>query len=306
MKNKDLVSIADYSGDQILEILDLSSEMKANPAKFLRAMENRTLAMIFMKPSTRTRVSFETGMTQMSGHAIYLSSNDIQIGRGESIADTARVLSRYADCIMARVFSHSDVENLAKYASVPVINGLSDFSHPCQALADFLTIREKKRGFKGLKLAFLGDGNNVAHSLIFISAKLGVDFSIACPEGYEPSKIVIEKASSDAKQTGSRITITHDPYEAARNSDIIYADVWVSMGQEKEKEEKARIFKPYQVNMDIFSIADPEAIFMHCLPAHRGEEVTDEVCDHPRSVIFDEAENRLHAQKALMVLLIKT
>jgi ornithine carbamoyltransferase len=306
MKGKSLASLYDLSTEEIEEIIKTSELLKL---QLLRGQEHRhlkgkTLAMIFEKPSTRTRVSFEVGMWQLGGYALYLSASDLQLGRGETIADTAQVLSRYVDGIMARVFSHRTILDLVSHSRVPVINGLSDFSHPCQGLADLFTIYEKKGRPSGLKLAYVGDGNNVAHSLIFGCSKVGMDITLACPKGYEPNPEVVLKAKEEAKRNGCEMKLTNDPKEAVKGTDIVYTDVWASMGQEKEREERIRIFKPYQVNMELVKHAKEDYIFMHCLPAHRGEEVTDEVADSKNSVIFDQAENRLHTQKALMALIM--
>ena len=304
MRGKDLISIHDLSADEIEEIFDLARKMKETPADFSESLTGKTLGMIFQKPSTRTRVSFEVGIYQLGGIGLYLSSNDLQLGRGETIADTARVLSRFVDAVMARVFAHQDIIDLARYGDIPVINGLTDLLHPCQALADFLTIREHKGELRGLKLAYIGDGNNVAHSLLYAGAKLGTDVSIICPPGYEPDENVVKQAKEDATASGAKLEVTND-IVAVEGVDAVYTDVWTSMGQEAEAEERKRILQPYQVNSALMERAGSGAIFLHCLPAHRGEEVTDEVADSPASVIFDEAENRLHAQKAVMYLLMR-
>jgi ornithine carbamoyltransferase len=264
----------------------------------------KTLGMIFQKPSLRTRVSFEVGMQHLGGEALYLSPNEIQLGKRESVEDVARVLSRYVDCIMARVFGHEDVETLAAHSRTPVINGLSDYGHPCQGLADLLTIVEKKGVLRGLKLAWVGDGNNVLTSLLFGAAKTGMDISAATPPGYDPSAQVVELAFSFAEESGSEIEIGHNPNSAVQDADVIYTDVWTSMGQEEEKEQRRRDFAAYQVNSALVAQANPDAIVMHCLPAHRGEEITDEVVDGPHSVVFDQAENRMHAQKGLLAVLL--
>jgi ornithine carbamoyltransferase len=264
----------------------------------------KTLGMIFQKPSLRTRVSFEVGMLQLGGEALYLSPNEIQLGKRESVEDVARVLSRYVDCIMARVFAHEHVETLAAYSRVPVVNGLSDFCHPCQALADLFTILEKKRVLRSLKLAWVGDGNNVLTSLFFAATKVGMDVSAATPPGYEPPSKVVEMAFDFARDSGSEIEIGNDPIAAVQGADIIYTDVWTSMGQEAESEQRRRDFVSYQVNAELVGRAKADAIVMHCLPAHRGDEITDEVADGPQSVLFDQAENRLHAQKGLLAVLI--
>ncbi|MCS7053562.1 MAG: ornithine carbamoyltransferase [Ignavibacterium sp.] len=306
MKGKDLISIADLSIEEIYEIFDVAKSLKQKlytnePHRYL---EGKTLGMIFTKRSTRTRISFETGIYQLGGIGMYFGPNDLQLGVSESIADTARVLSRYLNGIMIRTFDHSDVVELAKYADIPVINGLTDLLHPCQALTDLFTILEKKRKLQGLKLAYVGDGNNVAHSLLNGCSKVGMDISIASPKGYEPKKEIVEKAKSFASYMGSKVEILNDPIEAVKNADVVYTDVWASMGQEKEAEERKKIFASYQVNTDLVKHAKEDYLFMHCLPAHRGEEVVDEVADSPNSVIFDEAENRLHVQKAIMALVM--
>ena len=260
--------------------------------------------MIFEKPSTRTRVSFEVGIWQLGGYALYLSAGDLQLGRRETIADTAQVLSRYVDGIIARVFAHKTILDLVKYSTVPVINGLSDFTHPCQGLADLFTIYEKKGRFGGLKLAYVGDGNNVAHSLLYGCSKVGMNITLACPKGYEPNSKVVLEAKAEGRRSGCRVNVTNDPREAVRGADVIYTDVWASMGKEKEREQRIKIFKPYQINGKLVKGAKKDYLFMHCLPAHRGEEVTDEVADSKNSVIFDQAENRLHTQKAVMALMM--
>lgn len=307
MKQKHLLTLHDWSTDEILETLDLADQLKYEQKHGIAHphLKGKTLGMIFSKSSTRTRVSFEVGMYQLGGYALFLSSNDIQLGRGESIYDTANVLSRFLDGIMIRTFAQSDVEDLAKYGSIPVINGLTDLVHPCQILADFQTIREHKDGqLKGLKLAYIGDGNNMAHSLLYGGAKVGLNVSVATPPDYMCNPDVVKNAMEDAKATGAELTITNDPVEAICGADVVYADTWVSMGQEEEKAKRMKAFFGYQIDQTLFSQADKEAIFLHCLPAYRGYEVTEEVIDGPQSVIFDEAENRLHAQKAVMVKLM--
>lgn len=303
---KHLLSLHDLSVEEVEEIIKLGLKLKKKlkSGKKHKTLKGKTLGMIFSKSSTRTRVSFETGMFQLGGHSLFLSSNDIQIGRGESIYDTAKVLSRYIDGIMIRTFKQSDVEDLAKYGSIPVINGLTDLLHPCQVLADLQTIYEYKKKLKGLKLAYIGDGNNVANSLLFGCAKTGLNISIASPEGYKCSWDIVEKAKADAKETGAVINIITDPIEAIKDADAVYTDTWISMGQEEEKEQKLKDFDGYQVNEKLFAHAKNNAIFLHCLPAYRGYEVTEKIIDGPNSVIFDEAENRLHAQKAVMVKLM--
>lgn len=306
LTGRDLLSLHDFTTEEILAILNLADELKEKNKRgeahpYLRG---KTLGMIFEKASTRTRVSFEVGMYQLGGHALFLSSQDIQLGRGETIADTARVLSRYLDGIMIRTFSQADVEELACHADVPVINGLTDLLHPCQVLADLQTIREHKKKLAGLKLAFVGDGNNMAHSLLFGCAKTGIHISVASPKGYGPSEEIVRAAREDAKSTGSKVEVLADPVAAVRGADVVVTDVWASMGQEAEQDRRARAFAPYQVNEKLVSYAASDFIFLHCLPAHRGEEVTPEVIDGPHSVVFDEAENRLHAQKAVLALLL--
>lgn len=302
-----LLGLQDYSADEIYQVLALSlklkDELKNNIAHPI--LKGKTLAMIFSKSSTRTRVSFEVGMYQLGGLGLFLSSNDIQLGRGETISDTAKVLSRYVDGIMIRTYKQSDVDDLAKYGSIPVINALTDLLHPCQALADLMTIYEKKGKFAGLKMAYLGDGNNMAHSLMIACSKVGMDFSIGCSPGYEPNEEIVTMAMQNALACGSLVEVTQDPVEAIKNADVVYTDVWSSMGQEDEFEVRQKALFPYQVNNKLFSYANQDAIFEHCLPAHRGEEVTKEIIDGPNSVVFDEAENRLHVQKAVMALLMK-
>lgn len=306
MRSKDLITLADLSSDEVWEILHLAaqlkSELKSGNTRPLLA--GKTLGMIFQKPSLRTRVSFEVGMWQLGGYALYLAPDEIQLGKRESVPDAARVLSRYVDAIMARVFAHSDVEQLAAFASVPVINGLSDLTHPCQALADLLTVWERKGRLEGVTLAYVGDGNNVAHSLLLGGALVGMTIRVATPKGYEPDPGMVKKARSIAANTGSSILLTNDPRVAVTDADVIYTDVWTSMGQEAEYQQRLSIFKPYQVDAALVSAAKPSAIVMHCLPAHRGEEITEGVIESPRSAVFDQAENRLHAQKAVLVLLL--
>jgi ornithine carbamoyltransferase len=303
MKGKDFISLNDFSSDDVLKILDTAKQIKANPKEYRKVFEGKTLAMIFEKPSLRTRVTFETGMTQMGGHAIYLSPSDIQLGKRESIPDVARNLERWIDLVMARTFSHEAIIELAKYANIPIINALSDLLHPCQAMADYMTIREVYGSFDNRKITYVGDGNNVAHSLLEGACKVGMHIAIVTPKGFEPKKDVVEKAAREAKNHGTTVTVTDDPKIGLKDSDVVYTDVWASMGQEAETEKRKKIFKDYQVNKRLMSLAKKEAIFMHCLPAHRGDEVTDEVCDSDQSVIFQQAENRLHAQKAIMYLI---
>lgn len=305
MNHKDLVSIHDYSAADVAEIFSVAAEMKEKPAKFASSLAGKTLGMIFEKSSTRTRVSFEVGMFQLGGHALFLSSRDIQLGRGETIYDTARVLSRYLDGIMARTFAHKTVTDLAEYATIPVINGLTDLLHPCQALTDYFTASEKFGSLKGRKIAYIGDGNNMAHSLMFGAPKVGMNIAVATPRAYGPDPEVVAKAKADADAAGTKVSVTNSIEEAAQGADIIETDVWASMGQEEEAAKRQRDFDGWQVNGNVMRMAKKEAIFMHCLPAHRGEEVSAEVADSPQSVIYDEAENRLHVQKALMYLLMK-
>ncbi|NLB41173.1 MAG: ornithine carbamoyltransferase [Clostridiales bacterium] len=302
-----LLSLQDYSADEIYQVIALGMQLKDEQKNNVphHILKGKTLAMIFTKSSTRTRVSFEVGIYQLGGIGLFLSSSDIQLGRGETISDTAKVLSRYVDGIMIRTYKQSDVDDLAKYGSVPVINALTDLLHPCQALADLMTIYEKKGKLTGLKMAFLGDGNNMSHSLMIACSKMGMDFSIGCSPGYEPNKEIFAMAKQNALSSGSVIEVTYDPKEAIKDADVVYTDVWSSMGQEEEFEIRQKALFPYQVNCELFSYAKPDAIFEHCLPAHRGEEVTTEIIDGPNSVVFDEAENRLHVQKAVMALLMK-
>lgn len=307
LKNKDLLSIHELSVDEVEEILALAAELKAKQKAGVphRLLEGKTLGMIFEKSSTRTRVSFETGMYQLGGCALFLSNRDLQLGRGEPIKDTARVLSRYLDGIMIRTYGHERAEELAEWAAVPVINALTDLLHPCQVLTDLLTIREYKgKNLRGLKMAYVGDGNNMTNSLMYGCAKTGINFVAATPEGYEPDETVTKNATADAKATGASVALTNDPAEAVKGADIVVTDTWASMGQEAEHDERKKIFEPYQVNKALLAHADKRAIVMHCLPAYRGEEITDDVFEANAAVIFDEAENRLHTQKAIMALLM--
>ncbi len=304
---KHLLSLNDWSTAEILDTLKLAEKLKTETKSGIEHthhLKGKTLGLIFTKSSTRTRVSFEVGMTQLGGYPIFLNANDIQLGRGETVHDTAKTLSRYLDGIMIRTFKQSDVEDLAKYGDIPIINGLTDLVHPCQILADLLTIYEHKGELKGLKLAYVGDGNNVANSLLIGCAKVGIHISVATPKGFECDASILNIAKEAAKLTGSNILLTNDPAEAVTNADVIYTDTWISMGQESEKQTKVKVFTPYQVNSKLFSYAKEDAIFLHCLPAYRGYEVTQEIIDGPKSVVFDEAENRLHAQKAVMVKLM--
>jgi ornithine carbamoyltransferase len=305
---KDILSIADLSTDEIDTILLLAGKLKREQkrGKFPPFLRGKTLGMIFQKPSTRTRVSFEVGMYQLGGDAVYLGANDMQLSRGETIEDTAKTLSLYLDCIVARVYNHKDVQILARYASVPVINGLSDSFHPCQILADLMTIQEHKKKLKGLQLAWLGDGDNVCNDLMLGCAKTGISMTAACPKGYEPLKKIVELAKTEGKKKGVDIAITNDSASAVRDADIIATDTFISIGKEGERTRREATFLPnYQVNTDLLKLAKGDAIFMHCLPAKRGMEVTADVIDGKRSVVWQEAENRLHTQKALLCLLMK-
>jgi len=306
LQGNDLLTLADYSQEQITALLDLADYLKKErkTGNSVEPLKGKTLGMIFEKSSTRTRVSFEAGMYQLGGTGIFLSSNDLQIGRGEPIPDTAQVLSGYLDGMMIRTYSHEMVEELAEYASIPVINGLTDLYHPCQVLADLQTIREVKGTLQDVKLAYIGDGNNMAHSLMIGAAVMGMEMTVASPKGYEPEEAVIEKAKRLAEKSGASITILEDPKEAVLQADVVYTDVWASMGQEEEQLLREQKFKGYQVNQELLDVAQEDVRFMHCLPAHRGEEVAEEVIDGPHSVVFEEAENRLHAQKALLTALM--
>jgi ornithine carbamoyltransferase len=300
---RDIISVTDMMED-LEDIVDLSIKLKRERYSSYDVARNRVLGMIFEKPSTRTRVSLETGMTQIGGHAIYLNPNDMQVGRGETVADTARVLSKMVDVISYRAFKHSNVVELARNASVPVINALDDLEHPVQIVADLMTIKEKKGKLEGLKLAYSGDGNNMANSLMLGCAITGMDASIGCPEKYKPNNDIFNMAKEIGESTGSRIEIVHDPAKAVESADIIYTDVWVSMGEESQKAEKEKIFKPFQVNDDLVSHANKDYLFMHCLPAHRGLEVSDSVMGSLHSVVFDEAENRLHTAKGILLTVL--
>jgi len=303
MEGRNLLSLLDFSGEEIERIFDVAVEAKANPAHYGSALIGRTLFMYFEKPSLRTRVTFEAGMTQLGGHAIYYTAADGKIGVRESVEDVARNLERWVDIAMCRTFSHDTVRELGECSRIPVINGLTDLLHPCQALADYLTMREVKGGLAGRKMAYVGDGNNVAHSLMHAGAKLGVHVAIVTPEGYEPSQEIVDASRAAAEAAGGSIEVGSD-LALVEGADAVYTDVWASMGQEEEADARRRVFEPYRVDMALLNRAGEDAIFMHCLPAHRGEEVTDEVADCPRSVIFQQAGNRLHAQKAVILLLL--
>ena len=303
MAERDLLCIDDLSRDELQMLVDSAAEAKADPAGWSRRLEGKQVALIFEKASTRTRVSFEVAVTSMGGHAVVLKGDELQLGRGETIEDTGRVLSRYVDAIVVRTFGQDRLERMADAASVPVINALSDFSHPCQCLADLQTLREKKGELRHLSLAYVGDGNNVAHSLMFGAGKLGMDLRVACPPGYEPFPQVIERSLELADSSGGRLLLTPDPKQAAEGADALYTDVWVSMGQEGTRTTEA--FAGFQIGPDLVDVADDEVVVMHCLPAHRGEEITADVIDGPRSIVWDQAENRLHAQKALLAWLLE-
>lgn len=306
LSKKDLLSIHDLSVGEVATILDVAKKLKrkqknGEPHEYLKG---KTLGMIFSKASTRTRVSFEVGFFQLGGHPIYLSDAATQLGRGEPVRDTARVLSRFVDGIMIRTFSHEAVKELASYATIPVINGLTDLLHPCQALTDLFTIMEYKTVLKGRKLVYVGDGNNMAHSLMFACAKVGMNMICACPQGYQPDPEILRQAQEDAEKTGCKISVEEDLFLAAKGADVLYTDVWASMGQEQEASIRQEALGDYQINKELLAVARPDAIVLHCLPAHRGEEITEDVLEGPQSVVFDQAENRLHVQKAVMALLM--
>ena len=307
LKGSDFLRVNDWAADDLVSVLDLGDRLKARQRERVehRHLEGRTLGMIFQKPSTRTRVSFAVGMFQLGGTALYLAAGDLQLGRGETIKDTAHVLSRYLDGIMIRTFAQADVDELAEHADIPVINGLTDDFHPCQALADVMTIRERLGGFDGVRVAYLGDGNNVCHSLMVASAKLGMDFVAATPDGYEPAGHVVEWAQAAAAESGGSVALTKDPHRAAEGADVLYTDVWTSMGQEEERERRLLDLAAYRIDDELVGLASERAIVLHCLPAHYGEEITEEVLYGPQSAVWDQAENRLHAQKALMALVIR-
>ncbi len=307
LKGRDFLRVNDWDADELIQVLDLADRLKARQRERVAHthLEGRSLGMIFQKPSTRTRVSFEVGMFQLGGTALYLAAGDLQLGRGETIKDTGVVLSRYLDGIMIRTFAQADVDELAAAADIPVINGLTDDFHPCQALADVMTIRERLGGFDGVRVAYLGDGNNVCHSLMVACAKLGMDFVAATPEGYEPSDEVVGWARAAANVSGSSVELTHDPRAGAEGADVLYTDVWTSMGQDEERERRLADLAGFGIDDALVQLGSERVIVLHCLPAHYGEEITEEVLYGPRSAIWDQAENRLHAQKALMALVIK-
>ncbi|MCK8826494.1 ornithine carbamoyltransferase [Natroniella acetigena] len=304
---KHLLTINDLTKEEINELFSLTEKLKKENKENVahKLLAGKSLGMLFAKSSTRTRVSFEVGIYQLGGQGVFLSSNDIQLGRGESISDTAKVLSRYLDGIMIRTFAHSDVEELAEHGSIPIINGLTDSYHPCQALTDLFTVYEHKGQLSNLKMAYIGDGNNMAHSLLLATTKVGMDISIAIPNDYRPDPEVLQVAKEWARESGSQVEVVTDPLQAAQEADVLYTDVWASMGDEAEKEEREEAFKDYQVNTEVMNVAQDDAIFLHCLPAHRGEEVTADVIDGEQSVVFAQAENRMHIQKAIMVKLMK-
>lgn len=305
MDHRDFLSVRDFTPEEIHQTLHVAAEMKSHPEKFASSLRGKTLALIFEKPSLRTRVTFDVGIQQLGGFSVYLSPAEINLGKRESIHDVAKNLERMVQGIMIRTFAHQIVVDMANHASIPIINGLTDYLHPCQAMADFLTLQEIKGSLTGLTLCYVGDGNNVAHSLLFAGARLGVNVTVACPEGYKPADEVVRLASDDAASTGATIRVTHDPADGVRGADAVYTDVWASMGQEAEAEARKKIFKPYQVNAALMAKAKKDASFLHCLPAHRGDEVTDDVIDSRASVVFQEAENRLHVQKAILHFLMR-
>lgn len=306
LRGRDFLTVNDFTREELSEILEFALQLKADnkAGKEHQLLRGKTLGMIFQKSSTRTRVSFEVGMVQLGGYALYLNANDMQIGRGEPVKDTARVLSRYLDGIMIRTYDHEEVKELASFADIPVINGLTDLLHPCQAMADLMTVMEHRGKLTGLKLAYVGDGNNVAHSLMLACSKMGMNVAVAAPAGYEPSAEIVAAAQANVNVSGSTVVITADVAEAVRGADVLYTDVWISMGQEAEREKRLRVLQPYQLNGDLLKQATPEAIVLHCLPAHRGEEITEEVLESAQSVVFDQSENRLHVQKAIMAKLL--
>ena len=305
LKGRDFISIDDCSAGEIRSLLALAGAIKAHPKKYRGTLDGTMLALIFEKPSLRTRTTFTVGIKQLGGDSLLLTPADISLGKRESVYDVAKNLERMVDGIMIRTFGHDICMSLAEHASIPVINGLTDHEHPCQAMADFLTVLEQKKNLRKIKFAYVGDGNNVAHSLMLAAAKLGGTLFLGTPPEYRPSGRVTDRCAELARESGGTVTWTADPAEAVRNADVVYTDAWASMGQEAEADVRRRIFAPYQVNRALFSLAKPDALFMHCLPAHRGEEVTDDIIDSPNSVVFDQAENRLHAQKAIMLELLR-
>jgi len=300
---RNYLSVDDLAPGELSSILELSERLKADPAAYADRMRGRSVALVFEKPSTRTRVSFEVGVAELGAHPLVISSSDLQLGRGETIEDTGRVFSRYVDAIVLRTFEQERLELLASAATVPVINSLSDFEHPCQALADLFTVRERLGGLGGRTLSYLGDGNNVAHSLLLAGAKAGMRVRVAAPPGFEPIPQVVNRAAEIASETGGSVEVLHDPMDAARDADVLYTDAWASMGQEAETDERELVFRSYQIDEKLVGTASPDVVVLHCLPAHRGMEITDEVIDGPRSAVWDQAENRLHTQKALLLFL---
>ena len=300
---RNYLSVDDLSPAELIAILDLSERVKADPTAYADRMRGRSVALVFEKPSTRTRVSFEVGVAELGGHPLVISSSDLQLGRGETIEDTGRVFSRYVDAIVLRTFEQERLELLASAATIPVVNSLSDFEHPCQALADLFTVRERLGGLKGRTLSYLGDGNNVAHSLLLAGAKAGMRVRVAAPPGFEPIPQVVNRAAEIGSETGGTVEVLHDPMDAARDADVLYTDAWASMGQEAETDERELVFRSYQIDEKLVGTASPDVVVLHCLPAHRGMEITDEVIDGPRSAVWDQAENRLHTQKALLLFL---
>jgi ornithine carbamoyltransferase len=304
MRGKDFLTIKDFTTEELTHLLDMARDIKANPHHFTESLKGKTLALIFEKPSLRTRVTFDVGIQQLGGFSIYLSPAEINLGKRESVYDVAKNLERMVQGIMIRTFGHDIVERMAEYASIPIINGLTDFSHPCQAMADYLTLREYKEKLAGAKLAYVGDGNNVSNSLMFAGARLGVHVAVATPPGFEPKADVTEWATRESRKTGATCLVTNDPAEAVRDADAVYTDVWASMGQEAEADERALVFPAYALDAEKVAVAKPDVTVMHCLPAHRGQEIADEVIDGPHSVVWDQAENRMHTQKALMLWLL--
>lgn len=301
---RDLTSLQDLTTQEIHHLFELAEDVKKNKDKGSDCLQGKTIGLVFQKPSNRTRVSFDVGIKQLGGNCIYLGPGEIILGKRETTADVAKTLSRYLDGIVARTFSHTDIIELGKHADVPIINGLSDLFHPCQALADIFSIKEHFKKLEGLTLAYVGDGNNVCHSLLLGCAKVGITMKVATPKGYEPSGEIVDLAKIDARKTGAQILLTHSPEEAVKSANVIYADVWVSMGQEEESQKRLDQFKGYQINSALADLADPQYIFMHCLPAHREEEVTADIIDGPHSIVFDQTENRLHVQKAILMFLL--
>lgn len=304
LTNRDLLSIQDLSPAEVGAVLSLAALVKARPAKFRHALEGKQLVLIFEKPSLRTRLTFEAGMGALGGRSLFVDQTHARMDARESLSDIAHNLERWVDAIVLRTFAHATVTGMAAHAAVPVINGLSEMEHPCQALTDYFTLQEKFHDLRRLRMAYVGDGNNVAHSLMLVAACLGTSLTVATPQGYEPDAAIVRAARETAAQTGGKIELTHDPKAAVKGADAVYTDVWASMGQEAEQENRAAIFAPFQVNAKLMALAAPHAVFLHCLPAHRGLEVTDEVIDSPQSIVFDQAENRLHVQKAILLLLL--